>query len=103
MENKVKVLYLLTSPMSVNVFGVSQIKALYEHGFAVYLICGSGHLNSELFEFTTSVRINPYLKRGASPIRDSISIIRLVFYISKIKPTIVIYSTPKASLFGAIV
>ena len=103
MEKKVRVVYLLTSPMSANVFGVQQIRALYEHGFAVYLICGSGHLNPELLEYSTSVHINSFLKRGSSPISDAISIIKLLFSILKIKPTIVIYSTPKAALFGAVV
>ena len=48
MKPKAKILYLLTSPLSVNTFGIQQVKALYEQGFAVYLVCGPGDLNSEL-------------------------------------------------------
>lgn len=102
MKPKSKILYLLTSPLSVNTFGIQQIKALYENGFAVYLVCGPGDLNSEVSKYTTDILVSPYLRRGSSPIWDLISVINLFLTILRIKPTIVIYSTPKSALLGAL-
>ena len=102
MKPKSKILYLLTSPLSVNTFGIQQIKALYENGFAVYLICGPGDLNSEVSKYTTDILVSPYLRRGSSPIWDLISVINLFLTILRIKPIIVIYSTPKSALLGAL-
>ena len=102
MKPKVKILYLLTSPLSVNTFGIQQIKALYEQGFAVYLVCGPGDLNSELSKYATDIQISSYLRRGSSPIWDFISVINLFLTVLRIKPLIVIYSTPKSALLGAL-
>jgi glycosyltransferase involved in cell wall biosynthesis len=102
MKSQLKILYLLTSPLSVNTFGSQQIKALYEHGFAVYLVCGPGDLNSDLFKYTTNIYTSPYLRRGLSPIWDFISVINLFLTILRIKPVIIIYSTPKSALLGAL-
>lgn len=103
MKPQVKILYLLTSPLSVNTFGIQQIKALYEHGFAVYLICGPGDLNPELSKFITNIYISPFLRRGSSPVKDFISIINLFLTLLRIRPIMIIYSTPKSALLGAIV
>jgi glycosyltransferase involved in cell wall biosynthesis len=103
MKPQVKILYLITSPLSVNTFGIQQIKALHEHGFVVYLICGPGDLDPELSRFVTNIYISPYLIRGSSPIRDFISVINLFITVLRIKPIVIIYSTPKSALLGAIV
>ena len=103
MKSQVKILYLLTSPLSVNTFGIQQIRVLHEHGFAVYLICGPGDLDPELSRFTTNIYISPYLRRGSSPMRDIISVINLFITVLRIKPIVIIYSTPKSALLGAIV
>jgi glycosyltransferase involved in cell wall biosynthesis len=103
MKSQVKILYLLTSPLSVNTFGIQQIKALHEQGFVIYLICGPGDLDPELSRFITNIYISPYLRRGSSPIRDFISVINLFITVLRIKPIVVIYSTPKSALLGAIV
>jgi glycosyltransferase involved in cell wall biosynthesis len=103
MKPQEKILYLLTSPLSVNTFGIKQIKALHEHGFEVYLICGPGDLDPELSRFITNIYISPYLRRGSSPISDFISVINLFITVLRIKPIVIIYSTPKSALLGAIV
>jgi glycosyltransferase involved in cell wall biosynthesis len=103
MKSQVKILYLLTSPLSVNTFGIQQIKALHEQGFVIYLICGPGDLDPELSRFITNIYISPYLRRGSSPIRDFISVINLFITVLRIKPIVIIYSTPKSALLGAIV
>ena len=102
MKPQVKILYLLTSPLSVNTFGIQQIKALYEHGFEVYLICGPGDLNPELSKFITNIYMSPFLRRGSSPVKDFISVINLFLTVLRIKPIFIIYSTPKSALLGAI-
>ena len=97
MKSQLKILYVVTSPLSVNTFGIQQIKVLYEHGFAVHLVCGPGDLNSDLVKYTTNIYTSPYLRRGSSPIWDFISAINLFLTIRRVKPTIVIYSTPKSA------
>ena len=102
MKSQVKILYLVTSPLSVNTFGIQQIKVLHEHGFAVYLICGPGDLNPELSKFITNIYMSPFLRRGSSPVKDFISVIDLFLTVLRIKPIFIIYSTPKSALLGAI-
>ena len=102
MKSQVKILYLVTSPLSVNTFGIQQIKVLHEHGFAVYLICGPGDLNPELSKFITNIYMSPFLRRGSSPVKDFISVINLFLTVLRIKPIFIIYSTPKSALLGAI-
>jgi len=97
-----RVLYLLTSSLSANTFGVHQIKALSQNGFEVHLICGPGKLNPDIIKFTTSVYICPYLTRSVSPIKDIISLVHLLKLIARLRPKILIYATPKSALLGAV-
>jgi len=103
MKSEIRILYLLTSPLSVNTFGIAQIKMLNKDGFSVHLICGRGDLNSELSKFTDTIQISPYLRRGSSLVIDLFALLNIFFMVLRIKPTIIIYSTPKSAFIGALV
>ena len=95
--SKPRIIYLVTSPISANVFGLLQIRSLFQHGFNVSLVVGQGSLNSELYKYVDSIYVNQNFKRGISLIRDVKSIIQLCVIFYRVKPDVVIYSTPKAA------
>ena len=97
-----RIIYLVTSPISANVFGLLQIRSLFQHGFNVSLVVGQGSLNSELYKYVDSIYINQNFKRGISLIRDVKSIIQLCIIFFRLKPDVVIYSTPKAAFLSSI-
>ena len=100
--SKPRIIYLVTSPISANVFGLLQIRSLFQHGFNVSLVVGQGSLNSELHKYVDSIYVNQNFKRGISLIRDVKSIIQLCIIFFRVKPDVVIYSTPKAAFLGSI-
>ena len=103
MKSQLRVLYVLTSPLSVNTFGIAQLKVLHEDGFSVHLICGRGDLNSELSKFTDSIQVSSFLRRGFSFIIDLFALLNLFLMVLRVKPTIIIYSTPKSAFLSALV
>ena len=100
--SKPRIIYLVTSPISANVFGLLQIRSLFQHGFNVSLVVGQGSLNSELYKYVDSIYVNQNFKRGISLIRDVKSIIQLCIIFFRVKPDVVIYSTPKAAFLSSI-
>ena len=95
--SKPRIIYLVTSPISANVFGLLQIRSLFQHGFNVSLVVGQGSLNSELYKYVDSIYVNQNFKRGISLIRDVKSIIQLCIIFFRVKPDVVIYSTSIAA------
>ena len=102
-DYNIDIFYLVSSPNSLNLFGLPQIKALRVGGFKVHAICGSGTIDPRLRIECDSISIIKYLNRGFSLINDLISIILITRLALKIKPKIFIYSTPKAALIGSVV
>ena len=100
--SKPRIIYLVTSPISANVFGLLQIRSLFQHGFNVSLVVGQGSLNIELYKYVDSIYVNQNFKRGISLIRDVKSIIQLCVIFYRVKPDVVIYSTPKAAFLSSI-
>ena len=100
--SKPRIIYLVTSPISANVFGLLQIRSLFQHGFNVSLVVGQGSLNGELYKYVDSIYVNQNFKRGISLIRDVKSIIQLCVIFYRVKPDVVIYSTPKAAFLSSI-
>jgi len=100
--SKPRIIYLVTSPISANVFGLLQIRSLFQHGLNVSLVVGQGSLNSELYKYVDSIYVNQNFNRGISLIRDVKSIIQLCIIFFRVKPDLVIYSTPKAAFLGSI-
>lgn len=102
MNGHTKIIYMLTSPLSVNTFGIHQLKALYEKGFEVYLICGPGKLDPEVSKYTANIYISPNLRRGTTPVKDFLSLVHIFIIFIRLRPGILVYSTPKSALLGAV-
>ena len=97
------IVYLVTDVTSANIFGYAQILALSVQGYKVHLICNSNKLRKELQQTLYSSTYIKTLKREISLINDVKSFFYLLFILIKLRPTIIIYSTQKAALFGSIV
>jgi len=102
MDNKT-IVYLVTDVTSANIFGYTQILALSEQGYKVHLICNSNKLRKELQQTLYSSTYIKTLKREISLINDVKSFFYLLFILIKLRPTIIIYSTPKAAFLGSVV
>lgn len=97
------IVYFVTDVTSANIFGHTQILALSKYGYKIHLICNSNKLSEELQQILySSIHIST-LKREISLINDIRSFIYLLFKLSKLRPAMIIYSTPKAAFFGSIV
>jgi glycosyltransferase involved in cell wall biosynthesis len=96
------VVYVVTSAMSANTFGLYQIKALVAKGFQVHLVCGDGKIQNELNDYCTKIHSFRQLKRDVALLGDSVSLLKLFFLLRRIRPHVIIYSTPKASLLSSI-
>lgn len=102
-DQNIHIFYLVSSPNSLNLFGLPQIKALRACGFRIHAICGSGAINPLLQIECDSISIIKYLNRGISFVKDLLSIILIVKLALAAPPKIFIYSTPKAALIGSVV
>lgn len=97
-----KIVYLVTSPISANIFGVKQLESLKKLPGDLYLICGEGEITSSLLHLCTSISKIKFLQRRISLINDSLSFFSLLKILREIKADIIIYSTPKAAFLGSI-
>ena len=95
-------IYIVTDVTVANKFGLEQIKYLSKNNFNIHLICGEGSLDLEIRQICKSVTQIKSLHRSIK-IFDDLKTLFIIFnLINSIKPICVIYSTPKASLLGAI-
>ena len=97
-----KLLYLVTDVSTANVFGLVQLRYLWLKGYEIHLVCGTGYLHSDLTKFCSSIIQVKQLSRNIHLIDDLISIFLLIRFFKRIKPSIAIYSTPKAALLGSV-
>ena len=95
-------MYVVTDYSTANVFGYDQIRFLSKNGFKVHLVCGTGKLRSDLSNQIISTTQLSKLTRNISLLNDLVAFFQLVRVIKKINPSIVIYSSPKASLLAAL-
>jgi len=102
MSKQPVVVYAVTSAISANTFGIYQIQALVAQGYQVHLVCGEGVVKKELEAYCTEIHIFRQLKRNISLCSDFVSLMKFFLLLKKIKPNIMIYSTPKASLLASI-
>jgi glycosyltransferase involved in cell wall biosynthesis len=96
------IVYVVTDPLTANIFGYDQIKFLLKNNDEIYLICGPGELRKDYKELGIKVIQVKSLRRNISLILDLISLFRIMIIIRKVKPYMAIYSTPKASLITSI-
>ena len=96
------IVYVVTSAMSANTFGLHQVKALVAQGYQVHLICGDGKIRNELNNYCVKIHTLSQLRRNVALWDDLITLMKLFFLLKSIRPNAIIYSTPKAALLSAI-
>lgn len=96
-----RVIHMVTSPNSVSLM-TGQLAYLNKSGFDVTVIASPGR---ELDQVGKKEKVNTKaieMKREISPLKDIISLIKIILYFLKVKPDICNAGTPKAGLLGMI-
>jgi glycosyltransferase involved in cell wall biosynthesis len=101
-EDDKRVLYLVTDSSTANIFGVSQIERLRSNGYKIYLVTSIGKLDEILKSNLEYIYQSPNLVRQISLFNDFKVLYKLLRIINSLKPSMIIYSTPKAAFLGAI-
>lgn len=100
-KKNAKLCIITTVSASIKAFYKGQIEALNKAGFTTTVVCANDEKLKELIPAET--RYYPVrLSRKINPLRDAKAIYQLYKLFRKEKFDIVQYSTPKASLLGAI-
>lgn len=95
----IKLIRTSTIPESMNILLKGQLKFLGEF-FDITAVSGQNSYLNELVE-RENVQVFPVeMQRKISPVSDFISLIKLYFYLRKVKPTIIHSITPKAGLLS---
>src|SRR5437763_15034650 len=96
----IKLVRITTVPMSLELLIAGQMRYLHEKGFDVYMI-SSPQKNIELLEKKEKSKfLAVNMTRTISPMKDLISLFKLVRILKKLKPQIVHTHTPKAGFLG---
>ncbi|BAP33033.1 uncharacterized protein CHSO_3996 [Chryseobacterium sp. StRB126] len=95
----IKLIRTSTIPESMNILLKGQLKFL-GNSFDITAVSGESSYLEELVE-RENVKIFPIeMQRKISPLKDLVSLIKLYFYLKKVKPTIIHSITPKAGLLS---
>ena len=98
----VKIAYITTIPITQWAFLRGQNSFLCNHGFDLHAVSSPGLYLDRLAE-RDGVTIHPVpISRRITPLRDLVSLLRLVAVLRRVRPAIAHVSTPKAALLGAI-
>src|SRR4030095_5834880 len=96
----IKLVRITTVPISLELLIAGQMKYMHKHGFDVYMI-SSPQENSELLEKKEGSKfLAVSMTRTISPLKDLLSLFKLVNIFKKIKPQVVHTHTPKAGFLG---
>lgn len=101
-DSSIKLLVIVTAPISAALLMRGQLRYLQQSGFDVTLITSPSSQLEEIAELEGIRTIPIRMERNPSPIRDIISLISLIMAIRRLRPTICHVSTPKAGLLGGI-
>ena len=93
--------YLVTDSTVANKFGLEQVKYLSKSNLDIHFICGLGSLDPEIKNICKTVTQLKSLKRSINLFNDFKSLLVISVFIHRIKPSCVIYATPKASLLAS--
>jgi glycosyltransferase involved in cell wall biosynthesis len=98
--NKNILIRVTTVPLSLEKLINGQMRFMNEQGFEVYMISSWDESVSliEEREFSQFLAVN--MARTISPIKDIVSLIKLILVLNRLKPFIVHTHTPKAGLLG---
>lgn len=101
-NEKPRIVYITTVPLSALTLLRGQLGYLREHGFEVLVVCSPG---KELGALMRSEGVRAFtvpMRRDISPVRDAVALWKLFRLLRTLKPDIVNASTPKASLLGTL-
>jgi len=96
----IKLVRITTIPMSFELLITWQMKFMHEQGFDVYMITSPKDSMELLAKREKSKFIGVEMTRTISPVKDLVSLFKLVRTFKKIKPHIVHTHTPKAGFLG---
>lgn len=92
----------VTTDVAARLFAKGFVRYLSSHGYEVTLVANQvSEIERELSESGVKVFSLP-MRRDPSIFLDLVSLFRFLFLLLKVKPTAVIYATPKASLLAAL-
>jgi glycosyltransferase involved in cell wall biosynthesis len=92
--------FIVTSGMTANVLLRGQLKAMSAHGFDVTVISSPDSDFVRVAEREQVGAIGVPIAREIEPLKDMVTLVRLMFHLRRIRPDIVNASTPKAGLLG---
>jgi glycosyltransferase involved in cell wall biosynthesis len=78
----------------------ARVKALRDAGFRVSVLSGPGQQLDQIARTEQVSVFSVAMKRGISPLRDVVALVRIWRLIRLLRPDIVEFSTPKARLLG---
>lgn len=96
------IVYIVTSSMTADLLLRGQLAFMRQYGFRVTLIVAPGDGIDRISAREGVEVITIPMERQPSPLKDVVAIFRLIQVLRKLRPDIVNYSTPKASLLGGI-
>jgi glycosyltransferase involved in cell wall biosynthesis len=96
-----RVLHVVTSALSIHLMR-GQLRYLKEAGFDVIVISSPGDQLERVAKEEGVKVFGIEMKRGASPLRDLLSLWRLWRLIRQLRPDLTNVSTPKAGLLGGV-
>ena len=97
-----RVLYAVTDPVTALAFLRGQLAYVRSQNFEVHLACG-GSAELEMFAAAEGIVLHDVpLSRRWLAMRDIVSLVRAVRLMRRVRPTVLNYSTPKASAVWAI-
>lgn len=93
---------MVTSPVTATTFLDGYLQFLRDDGWDVTLICGPGEEVSAMAE-RAGVAFAPLpMEREPSPVKDLRALFAAWRLLRRLRPDVVVYATPKASLLGAV-
>jgi glycosyltransferase involved in cell wall biosynthesis len=99
-QKAVKIMHVATVPVSIAGFLTNQVGYMKQRGFEVHAISSAGDA-LDRFSQQEQVPVHPVeMSRRITPIRDLLSLSRLLFLFHKFHPSIVHSHTPKGGLLG---
>lgn len=97
-----KLVRITTVPISLDKLLTNQLKYMVDNEFEVYMVSSFGDNISYLEKRESSKFMVVNMQRTIAPLKDFISLVKLVYLLNKLKPLIVHTHTPKAGLLGMI-
>lgn len=100
--SKQRLVVVVTAEMTARLFMLGYVRHLAESGYDVTIVADKiESIRGALHEGGVKYRVLP-MKRNPAPLHDFVALIQMVSVLRQIRPTAVIYATPKASLITSL-